>query len=220
MKNMFKKAVAFGLALATCAACFASGAIYFEKKASMRVFSGRIEAVGSANVSDEGYLSLSIGDRAKGHVVGETGDIVSNETTFPVLVDAYHDTDSLTWADSNGKKAINAPVFTIQAVDGPVTGAAMRVEISGDLSAASAVHFGVYAIHYVDGREHMTRTICRPLDTHKDGVTDVFEIGDLLEQETVEIYVSAWISSYEFVNTNYTGGPFTAEAVFTYGNRI
>ena len=216
MKNIMKKAVSLGLALAMCAATFAAASVYFERKASMKVFSGRIEAFGATEESDDlGHLSLSIGDHAHGVQVGTAGDLQQSEVTFPILSDAQsnaHWDGDYGWHDSTGKEALLAPVFVIRAEDGPVTGVSMKMELSGDTSAAEAVRFGVNAVHYVSGRDEMARGFSGTL-----GVGEVYEIGDLLEGETVEIHVSAWVMSFDLERVEYTGGDFAAEAVFSYG---
>ena len=218
MKNIMKKAISFGLALAMCAATFAAASVYFERKASMKVFSGRIEDFGAtegAPDGDQGWLSLSIGNHARGELLGREGDLQQSGVTFPILVDAYSSgarNGDYGWHDSNGKSALMAPVFVIRAEDGPVTGVSMKMELTGDTSAAEAVRFGVTAVHYIKAREEMTREFGRILD-----VGETLEIGDLLEGETVEIYVSAWVMSFDLERVEYTGGDFSAEAVFSYG---
>ena len=219
MKNVIKKAMSIALTLALCATTFVSASIYFEKRATMRVFSGRIET--GANVgSDEGELLLAIGTRSMGVEVGTDGSVASSDAVFPVFTGgAYHSIDEHTWNDINGKRSLNAPVFTLKAEGGPITAVNMLVRLSGDLSAATATHFGAYAVHYIEGREAMTRTFAAPLDVNVGGDSDVFEIGDLLQGESVEIYLSAWISAEELTNTDYQGGEMAAEAIFSYGEQ-
>ena len=182
MKNLMKKVFASVLVAALCAASFASASIYFERKATMHIFSGRIEAFGDTANSDEGELLLAIGTRSMGVEVGTDGSVASSDAVFPVFTGgAYHNIDEHTWNDINGKRSLNAPVFTLKAEGGPITAVNMLVRLSGDLSAATATHFGAYAVHYIEGREAMTRTFAAPLDVNVSGDSDVFEIGDLLQ---------------------------------------
>lgn len=219
MKNVIKKAMSIALTLALCATTFVSASIYFEKRATMRVFSGRIET-GASVGSDEGELLLAIGTHSVGVEVGTDGSVASSDAVFPVFTGgAYHSIDEHTWNDINGKRSLDAPVFTLRAVDGPITNVNMAVVLSGDLSAAQAVHFGVYAVHYIEGRDAMTRTFASPLDVDADGKSEIFGIGDLLQGETVEVYLSAWIADYDFARVDYQGGEMFAEAIFSYGEQ-
>ncbi len=220
MKNLMKKVFASVLVAALCAASFASASIYFERKATMHIFSGRIEAVGDTANSDEGELLLSIGTHSAGVDVGAEGNIASPGAAFPIFTEgARHNIDEHTWTDINGKRSLDAPVFTLRAVDGPITNVNMAVMLSGDLSAAQAVHFGVYAVHYIEGRDAMTRTLASPLDVNTSGKSEIFEIGDLIQGETVEVYLSAWIADYDFARVDYQGGEMFAEAIFSYGEQ-
>ena len=247
MKKM-RKIVCFMLAMALVAVTSVAGAtIYFERKASMKLFSGRIERIETGTTAgtptiptpapEAPRLVLCVGTRFMGVAVGTAWDI-SEESSIPILVDASSNPttwvdahgkeatsapvrarateNDFSWHDSNGKEALAAPVFTLTAANGGASNVAMRIEVTGDSTAFPTLRYGVHVVHYIPDMDTYARMESKILDVHPDGVSDVLTIGDMLEGEFVEVYVSTWATSYDLARVEYAGEPVFAEAVFSY----
>lgn len=210
MAGMIVGALVFALVLVPVVV---SAATLFQRQAGMRMFSGRIENIDSAT-TDEAHLVLAVGTHNMGSIVeGNEGDITSADNMFPVLIDAYHERDNA-WHDSTGKAALSAPIFSLFCEDGDITNVAMRIEVSGDLSATAALRFGVCIVHYAADRETMLRTDTASYEVAPNGMSETIAIGDMLEGETVEIYIATWVMASDFASCEYAGGEISVEAVF------
>lgn len=214
MKKMAKMVVCALVLTLVLVPVMASAATLFQRQAGMKMFSGRIENISNTTTS-EAHLVLAVGNRNAGSVVeGNEGDITNENPMFPVLVDAYHEEGSI-WHDSNGKTALGAPVFSLFCEDGSIANVTMRIEASGDLSAASALRFGVCIVHYSADRETMLRADTASYEVAPDGVSETITIGDMLEGEVVEIYIATWAMAGDFASCDYAGGEISVEAVFS-----
>lgn len=207
--------LAFVLALGTTAAVFLS------QYARMTVFSGHIEQ--SASTPDAPALVL----KSHGIDVGQSANIATDDVEFPVLYDVSSEFDSgvTTWQAKDGKTPISAAAFALSAKNGEVQNVCYKIEISGDVSAASALRFGVTTSYFSDELATTAYSsgiaYINSVDVeHCYAESDLLPLGDstIAEGEDVEICLYAWVDGYALADIGeYFGGDFTVNIVFTTG---
>lgn len=200
------------LVLAMLASVSVAASVYFPRYAGMKVFSGRIEDFGATtNVFGRSTPRLVLSTE---NGTGVEGDVTNGDVVFPIVSEISRDTQTDEWITPDGRKAVQAPTFTLTANEA-IEQVYMRIEVSGDLSAAKALNFGVTNTCYWASSEHegWDRSDGHIVEIGADGCSEPILIGDLLPGDKVEIDVAGWVMAHDL--TEYDGGNFTVEVVFS-----
>ena len=197
----------------------AAAAVYISQYARMTVFTGHIEQ--STSTPETPRLIL----KSQGINVGSEGNIAFEDVAFPVLygVESNFDSGVTTWQAEGDKAPISAATFVVSAENGDVENVSCKIKISGDVSAANALRFGITTSYYSEelstsAYSYRIVYIDSVDSVHNSAESDYFPLGDsfIAEGDEVEIRLYAWVDGYALAKIGeYFDGTFTVDTIFT-----
>ncbi len=193
-----------------------AAAVYISQQARMRLFSGKIEQ--PSNQPNDPKLILKVSDIS----VGQDGNVsVYDGATFPILTNVTGEpsTGLTNWTDENGKQPISAPKFVLSAENGEVQDVYYKIVVNGN-TATSALRFGIDVRYYNEEEGcFVTRSGIKSIDfgstTTSATMPELLGDGNVAVGENIEIYVSAWVDSYDLAEIGeYDNDSFSIDIVF------
>ncbi len=218
-KQLITKIVSIAVALALGVTVMAA---YLTNRATMSLFSGRVEDYGSTGGDSRLFLKVD------GVDVGQDGSVSGNaQAAFPFLTgEVTRDVSTELWTDENGRSPIVAPTFVLAAEGGDFENVALEIFMTGDMVTASALRFGVTTKRHFKTGNTITTTEVMSIETMGVGesgyVAQTWKShhgdGCLLEGEEIEVSIVAWVDPDAFfspTNAERNNGLTNVEVVFS-----
>lgn len=192
----------------------AVAAVYLLQQAKIEVFNGRlgIPAAGEQPASDA-ELIVKVNGEEVGH---EVSMAAYGEDDIPVLADVKAEVHrDHVWQDRSGNSALDGRTFVLTAKGGDLTNLAYDIDVTGNPSIVSALHFG-FIVEYDD--EDYGR-ISSLYETSTDGSVQLPASlcdGNITEGEEIRVSVAVWADAYALADLEqFDNMSFGVNIIFT-----